>query len=233
MTEAGAGPARLPETALRVASLILALIIVIFYLDVITPLGLSVWILYFIPLFLTLYWGWRYGPFFVTGVAIVLIAASLFLSPGDVSFAYALANRVFFALLLVAADLLIWYHKESESALRKSEERYRNLAEFSPDAVMVYRDGAVLYANPASLRLFGADRPGDLAGRDILAMIDGDNHALVRERFAQAELGARIPVPGVGIVRPDGSMAKADLSLGELAWDGRPAVLVVARAVPA
>jgi hypothetical protein len=79
----------------------------IFIIDVITPLGVMIWILYLIPLFLTVYLSWKYAPLFMTGVFIILMATSLFLSPRDISIEYALLNRAFFALILIIASIFI------------------------------------------------------------------------------------------------------------------------------
>jgi hypothetical protein len=79
----------------------------IFIIDIITPLGVMIWILYLIPLFMTVYLSWKYAPLLMTGVFILLMAASLFLSPRDISIEYALLNRAFFALILVIASIFI------------------------------------------------------------------------------------------------------------------------------
>lgn len=45
----------------------------------------------------------------------------------------------------------------AEDMLRKSEERYRLLIEFIPDAIIVHNDEKILFANQAGIRLFGAE----------------------------------------------------------------------------
>ncbi len=132
-----AGGIRTGENNLQILVLILACLMIIFILDIGPPLGFSVWILYFIPLFLTLYLEMRNGPFYVTGLIIVLIAASFFLSLQDISTLYALLNRLFFSCMLIASASLIWNYKTSGENLKKSEKNYRILTEWSPDAVLV------------------------------------------------------------------------------------------------
>ena len=210
-------------------SLILASAFIIFYIDIITPLGLTVWILYFVPLFLTLYWEWRYGPFVVTAMAIILIAASFFLSSQDVSIVFALLNRVFFSLMLIVSSLLIWNHKQYEENLISGEERYRNLVEWLPDAIVVYLEGSILYVNPASLYFFGADQRENLVGRDLLDLIESDHQEEIQKKIGQAALGARMLVPDVPVIRRNGRQIRADFSLGDVYWDGKHAVLIVAR----
>jgi PAS domain S-box-containing protein len=202
---------------------------IIFILDINTPLGLSAWILYFIPLFLTLYLEMRNGPFYVTGIIIVLIGASFFLSPQDISQLYAVLNRIFFSCMLIASSFLIWNHKKSEENLKKSEKNYRILTEWSPDAVLVYRDGTIQYANRAFLHLFDADPAGTPIGRDILNMIQPERREIVRERIRQASLGAQGEVSDIHLIRPDGRDVRLDMVLREVCWDGSLGVLILAR----
>jgi hypothetical protein len=93
------------ERTLGVVTLIVVTTALIFYLDLITPLGLTVWILYFIPLYLTFYVRWSLAPFAATAVFIALIAATSVLSYRDVSLVYALLNRLFFTGMLIVSAL--------------------------------------------------------------------------------------------------------------------------------
>ena len=229
MNAHNSGSVKVRENTLRIVSLILASAFIIFYIDIITPLGLTIWILYFVPLFLTLYWEWRYAPFVVTVMIIILIAASFFLSPQDVSLIFALLNRVFFSVMLIVSSLLIWNHKQYEEHIIRGEERYRNLVEWLPDAIVVYHEGSILYVNPASLYFFGADQKEDLVGRNLLDMIEPDHQKGIQERVMQAAIGARMLVPDVPVIRRNGRQIRADFSLGDVYWDGKHAVLIVAR----
>ena len=75
----------------------------------------------------------------MTGVFILLMAASLFLSPRDISIEYALLNRAFFAFILVISSIFIEEYVSNVEGLALSEERYRYLTECSPDGIIVYR----------------------------------------------------------------------------------------------
>ncbi|MGA7293342.1 MAG: PAS domain-containing protein, partial [Terriglobales bacterium] len=57
--------------------------------------------------------------------------------------------------------------KREESALRYSEENYRLVVETAPDAVIsIDENGAILFANPATVRVFGYD-PTELIGKPL------------------------------------------------------------------
>jgi PAS domain S-box-containing protein len=224
-----AGPVRREERTLEIMTYIVVATFIIFYTDVVTPLGLTVWILYFIPLTLTMYLQWKYAPFAAAGGFILLMGVSFFLSPRDTSLLFAVLNRVFFSAILVVTALFIWWFGQNVENLRTSEERYRYLTEWSPDAIIVYHEGKILFANPAGLRMSGAGSPDLLIGRDIIDLVQDSQKDLVRERLKQAVLGARMEIPGVRLVRPDGRDLAAEMVLGRVLWDGEPAVQVILR----
>jgi len=217
------------DESLRIVASIFASTIIIFYIDIITPLGLAVWILYFIPLFLTLYLRWRWSSLVATGGFIILIGLSFFLSPRDTSLLFALANRLFFAIMLVVSAGLIWYFHRSIESMMMSEERFRSLTELSPEAVIVYRNGRIVYTNPAGLTLFGATTNDELRGRNIVDLIDPSQKDLMNTRLDQAMVGARMALDKIGISRLNGSHLVVDASLGKIEWCREPALQIILR----
>jgi PAS domain S-box-containing protein len=221
----------LEENPLEVITYILISALLIFYLDIITPLGLVVWVLYFIPLFLTLFLKWKYASYLGAGIFILLIAISFFLSPRDMSELFAFVNRVFFAVLLIVTAFFIAQYKQNMENLRNSEERYRYLTEWSPVAILVQEGGKILYINPAGIRLFAGNKKEDLIGKDLVQMISPDSRDNMQQRIVQALLGAKMQIPETGLVRFDGKEIKVETWLSEIIWDGRPAVQIIFRAV--
>jgi len=72
--------------------------------------------------------------------------------------------------------------KRIEEELRDSEERYRRIIEASSDAILLRSKDIVIYANPAALKLFRANHPGDLIGKQYLDLVHPDDRALSAER---------------------------------------------------
>ncbi len=68
----------------------------------------------------------------------------------------------------------------AERAVAESEERYRNLVELSPDAILVQRDGRITFVNPAGARLLGASSPEEVVGRDFLDLLAPEAQEHVR-----------------------------------------------------
>jgi PAS domain S-box-containing protein len=72
--------------------------------------------------------------------------------------------------------------KRAEDELRDSEERHRRIVEASSDAILLRSKEIVIYANPAALKLFRANQPGDLIGKRYLDLVHPDDRALSAER---------------------------------------------------
>jgi PAS domain S-box-containing protein len=214
---------------IRIVTYIAIATALIFVIDIYTPLGLVIWILYLIPLFLTVYLSWKYAPLVMTGVFILLMAASLFLSPRDISIEYAVLNRIFFAFILVISSIFIKGYVSNVEGLALSEERYRYLIECSPDGIVVYREGEIEYVNPAGMRFLGADRRENLMGHDIIEMINPEQKALVRERISQAALGARMVIDKVRLIGQNRTQMTVGMSLASVFWNKEKAVQIVMR----
>ncbi|MCB0277417.1 MAG: PAS domain S-box protein, partial [Calditrichaeota bacterium] len=57
---------------------------------------------------------------------------------------------------VVGTFIDITRQREIQQALKESEARYRTLVETSPEAICVYQDSQIVFANAACLRLLGA-----------------------------------------------------------------------------
>jgi two-component system, sensor histidine kinase and response regulator len=75
--------------------------------------------------------------------------------------------------------------KHAEEMRRKSEESYRLLVEQSPDAVLVHRQGRIIFANRACVSLFGASGSGELLGKQMFDFVHPDDRENVRKRIRE------------------------------------------------
>jgi PAS domain S-box-containing protein len=108
-----------------------------------------------------------------------------------------------------------------------SSERFRLLVERSPDAIVVSRDGAILFANAAAAALAGAAEPGELLGSSVLDLFHPNSHGLLRERIARLEAGESVPPIEDRIRRRDGGLTDVHASATLLEEDGEGALLVL------
>ena len=108
---------------------------------------------------------------------------------------------------------------ERTAALRRSEELYRALVVNASIAVMVHRDGLLLFVNPAGAALFGEPDGARLEGRELTALLGGATAALGAPNVAPAELT---------LTRRDGSRAIVEWTSLPVDVEGGPATLALA-----
>ena len=77
--------------------------------------------------------------------------------------------------------------KLTEQALRESEQSSRSLIERSPDAIVVHREGEIVFVNQAAARLFAAGHPEKMAGLRIMDLVHPDYREIVRQRVTGVE----------------------------------------------
>ena len=130
-----------------------------------------------------------------------------------------------------AALACIAIEKDSEAQkLRESEERYRTLVEWSPDPVLVHRNGIVLYVNPSAIKVFGARTADDLIGRHTRTLIHPDYRDEQSERMsALIENRAIKPMVESRFLRLDGSTFDVEVQGTAIVYAGQPAIHVALR----
>lgn len=128
------------------------------------------------------------------------------------------------AVLVVFSD--ITKRKLAEDALRESEDRYRKLVEISPNAVLLHRDGKVIYANRALARILGTEDADDFLGKNVLDLIHPAYREAIQTNIAQDLTGAPTPFMELQMIRADGSPVFVEGQGVGTTIDGKPAVLV-------
>jgi PAS domain S-box-containing protein len=123
--------------------------------------------------------------------------------------------------------------KKTEEALRESEERYRELVQSSPEAVIVHRDGQFLYANPAALRLYGAASLDQLQTKTVLALIPADEQANIALRMKKGKAGDKLSLRETKLTRLDGQAIEVESVGGAITYNGNPAMQIFIREITA
>ena len=77
--------------------------------------------------------------------------------------------------------------------------------------------------------MFASGREQGLVGRRLADLVDPTERESICDRVRQTMEGARMHLSGVRMTRLDGSPLCADATLGEIVWDGAPAVQIVLR----
>ena len=124
--------------------------------------------------------------------------------------------------------------KLAEAKVRDSEERYRTLIEWSPEAIAVHAEGKLVFANPAAVSLFGAQREHDLLGKPVVDLIHPDYHEAISSRVNALAIGAgSAPMIEAKYLQLDGTVVNVEVQAKSITYDGKPAILGAMRDITA
>ncbi len=122
--------------------------------------------------------------------------------------------------------------KKAEQRLRESEERYRSLVELCPDAIVVHRNGEILYVNPAGVKLHGVCSTEELTGRSVYEFVRSEDLVQVQERVRQnVEEGRTMPLVEQEIVALDGKRILVEVAAAPIIYEGEAAVQSILRVI--
>ena len=120
--------------------------------------------------------------------------------------------------------------KQTENALRQSEERFRNVVESAPVGIYIQTDGRIRYLNPAAISMLGALSADQILGQAFLERIHPDyrstvigrDHRVMQERLA-------VPFLEEKLLRIDGIAFDAEVSAIPFSFEGRDGSIVFVR----
>ena len=120
-------------------------------------------------------------------------------------------NPIFFTVAILldvvsTGSFLILNMARSQTRLRTSEERYRNLADNLPDYIIVHDGESVLYANPEAARLLGSTRKS-LVGQSIYSFLTAASAGALRAFITAIRSGENpVPLSEISIQLPDNTI---------------------------
>jgi PAS domain S-box-containing protein/putative nucleotidyltransferase with HDIG domain len=114
--------------------------------------------------------------------------------------------------------------------LQESEQRYRQLVDMSPDAIVVYSEGQIVFVNPATVRITGAKHEEDLVGKSIFDFIQAEDREYVEKSLVQVQKnGKSTPFVEEKIMRVDGTSLDVEVAAVPYRYQGEDYVQIVAR----
>ena len=115
-------------------------------------------------------------------------------------------------------DVLFRQLKQSEQALRVSEERVRQLSNASAEAIVLHERGIILDANAAFARLSGLQAGAELIGRDCLSALPLTPES--KEQLGAVILEQNDATGEIVCVWPDGARRVFEIAGGSAAYRG-------------
>ncbi len=120
----------------------------------------------------------------------------------------------------------------AETAMRESEERYRQLVEYSPETILICSDGKIAYINSAGSHLFAATSPETLLDTPLIERVHPDYKAIVQKRIEHLmNDGQILPLAERQMLRCDGQVIDVETTLAPILHQGKPAAQFVIRDV--
>jgi two-component system, cell cycle sensor histidine kinase and response regulator CckA len=135
-------------------------------------------------------------------------------------------------ILLVSRD--ITERKQTDEALRDSEEKHRRIVEAMSDAVLLRSKGIIIYVNPAALKLLRANHQEDLIGKPYLDLVHPDDRALSAERIKRnLDENLTVPLREHRLLALDGQVVQVESTGVPVKYRGETQVFGVFRDITA
>jgi PAS domain S-box-containing protein len=121
--------------------------------------------------------------------------------------------------------------REYQETLAESERRYRRIISGTFDAMVIHREGKIVWANEKAVGIIGASRMQDIVGRNVLDFVHPDSRHAVVERMSRMvqDSTAVMPLLEEKFVRLDGSPVDVEVVATTTVEDGMPATIVAFR----
>lgn len=130
---------------------------------------------------------------------------------------------------MTRVQIEIQERKDTEKALRKSEEDHRNLIERANDGILIIQDGYIRFANPFAVALSG-EASADFLNQPFTDYLHPDEKDKVRKLYAdRIAQGKATAIYETIFVRKDGKLIYAEVNGNRTIYNDRPADLVIIR----
>jgi len=120
--------------------------------------------------------------------------------------------------------------KQVEEAFKDNETKYRELVDNSPDAIVVYTEGKIVFVNNECIRLMAAVCAEDLIGQPVMRFVHPISRALVIERMKKVVSEKTVlPLLEEKFVRLDGSEVDVEVKAVPITLESKTAVQLIIR----
>jgi PAS domain S-box-containing protein len=116
--------------------------------------------------------------------------------------------------------------KQAEQFLKESEEKFKTLAEESPNMIFINRNGRVVYANKKCGKITGYKRKDFYSPNfDFLTLIAPEYHETVRANFGRHLRGEEVEPYEFALIAKNGRRVEVLLSTKLMDYEGKKAIL--------
>ena len=123
--------------------------------------------------------------------------------------------------------------KKAEDALKESEERFRNLAEQSPNMIFINQQGRIVYANRKCEELMGYTKEEFYSPDfNFYALISPEFIATIKSSFLKHLKGEEVNPYEHSLITKDGKRIDAILTTKIITYQGKNAILGTVNDIP-
>jgi PAS domain S-box-containing protein len=116
--------------------------------------------------------------------------------------------------------------RQAEEALRESEEKFRNLAEQSPNMIFINKKGKVVYANKKCQEIMGYTSEDFYSpGFDFFKLISPECKDLIKTNFSRHMKGKDVAPCEYSLIAKDGKKIEAILTTKLISYEGEKSIL--------
>jgi PAS domain S-box-containing protein len=116
--------------------------------------------------------------------------------------------------------------KRAEEELKESEEKFRSLAEQSPNMIFINKKGKVVYANKECAEIMGYKREEFYSPDfDFLTLVAPESTDLITAHFSRHMRGEEVPPVEYALITKEGKRIEAILATKLIRYGGESAIL--------
>ncbi|MDR3478330.1 MAG: response regulator [Gammaproteobacteria bacterium] len=120
---------------------------------------------------------------------------------------------------------------KAELMLYQSNKHFRDLIEYSPDAILIAVKDVIVYANPCMAKLFAAKDSKELLGKSLSALFQADDKEIVESILKKMNTGEIFPRSIAKCIRCDGVIIDTEVTASTCFYESSPANQVIIRDV--
>ena len=126
--------------------------------------------------------------------------------------------------------------KSTQQLLKESENRYRKMVELSPDAILVHKDGIIIYANKAAISLLESKDLHTIVGDKVHKYFPVADQDILQAHFGSADHlqpGQIVPTERSQVIGRIGNRIDVELEASALLYGDKPVMQIIARDISA
>ena len=126
--------------------------------------------------------------------------------------------------------------KSAQLMLQESEDRYHKMVELSPDAIFVQKDGFIIYANLAAVKLLDAKDRHSLVGTPSHKFFPTADHDSLKAHLGRSDhmaVGQNVPSKITQTIGLNGKRVDVEVEATALLYGDRPVMQLIARNISA